>query len=700
MTPILHSARSRTPLVVVLLAAAGFAACGGGNDEPVAVAPAPAPVPAPAPAPAPVATTTPVTVKVIDGALRNALVCVDLDDDGACGASEPQARTDAAGNATLAVPNAEVGRHAVVAVVGTDAVDADFGPVTAPFVLTAPGDRPAVVSPLTTLVEARSRSTGEDSAAAESALRGQAGLQVSLFTDYTASPATDAPASSAGTVARLVVLAAQEQAAALAPAIGTADLSGATITRADVDRATRAALLQVLPVLGAAGTDPAVVGATDRDAALRTIAQGVVASDTGLDAAGAAAAIGLQRLYARAPAAGAAETGGTVSLRTLRYTDASNWFYRAIVQSPQDLVPDAQGRSRFQDVRRAPVAGTVQTWSLGNSFARRGDLFWNGSAWVDCPAGTRSTRDPADASGRSAYVYCGGFSTGITQATETPIAGRTLASVVEQIRRLPGSGSGVPYASWGPADTGLLGTAVFPEGAKIGFTRSIETGYAPSYDPTSAPLAVIDAAVAAGGNATVPGASDDPPCRAITPTVPFASYASAATALEQVIARNRGTPCRYAPGTDPGGNASGPRNEWWGNSTVSIGTVEPATDPRPAGTGEYYRRTRDLRFAFTGDGQVTYYGCLVRASGATGRNCDVIGSGAYRIETLGDARVLSLGTPPTATASLSYERVLIERGGSIWYGFRPKPTTFDTPWLNRVAADTLLGRLGLPLVTP
>jgi hypothetical protein len=690
------SASARMSRVGALLALTGFAACGGGggDSDPLAGAPAPAP------APAPVAVTTPVSVKVIDGPLRNALVCIDLNDDGACSADEPQARTDAGGNATIAVPDAVLGRHAVVAMVGTDAVDADFGPVTAPFVLSTPRDRTAVVSPLTTLVEAQARATGVDSASAEAELRGRAGLQVSLFTDYSASPAGDAAAADAATVARLIVLTVQEQSAALAPAVGTADISGATITQADVNRVSANAVLGVLPVLGAAVADPAVAGSTDRDAALRSFAQTVVANDTGLSGANAAASIGLQRLYAQAPAAESIDVTGSVSLRTLRYTSASSWFYRALVSSAQDLVPDAQGLRRFYDLRRVLSEGNVLTWSLGGTYARRADVFWNGSAWTDCPFGTRGTTAPPDAAGRTAYVYCGGFSTGLTQSTQTAIAGRTLASVVTQIRQLPGSDGGVPYSAWGPTDLGLLGDAVFPEGATLGFARTTELGYSPAYDPASAALAVIDAPIAAGGDATVPGPADSPPCRAIGPTTPFASYSSAATSLEQVIANNRGTPCRYAPGTDAGGNASGPRNEWWGNSTVNFGTLEPAVDIRPPGTGEYYRRTRDIRFAFTGDGRVTYYNCLLRASGATGRNCDVAGAGTYRIETLGDARVLILGTPPASAAALTSDRVLIERGGVVRFGYRPRPTTFDSVRLNRAAADALFGRLGLAPITP
>jgi hypothetical protein len=636
-------------------------------------------------------------VKVVDGALRNALVCIDANDNGACDAGEPQARTDTGGNATLDVPNALVGAHAVVAMVGTDAVDADFGPVTVPFVLTAPKDRTALVSPLTTLVESRMRATGTDMATAEAVVRERAALQVSPFADYTAAASGDAVNTSTRAIARLVVLTTQAQTAALTAAVGSTDLSGATITQADVNRAAMSAVLGVLPVLGTAVTDPSISGAADRDAALNGFATTVALAQTGLTAASAPATIGLQKLYAQAPTALADDTSGTAALRALRYTDATSWFYRAIVQSPADTPPDAQGRVRYYDLRRAPVSGVVQTWGLGSSYARRGDLFWNGSAWTDCPFGTRGTTTVRDAAGRTNYVFCGGYSSGTSQLTQTSIEGRTLASVIQQIRTLPGGDSGVSYAAWGPSDLGALGDAVFPSGATLGFQRNIETAYAPAYDPTVAPVAVVNADIAAGGDAT---GGNSPACGAIGATTPFASYSSTATSLDAVIAANRGTPCLFRPGTDPEGSSSGPRNEWWSQSTVNIGTVVPTEDIRPTGTGTFYRQTRDLRFAFTGEGQVTYYNCLIRSSGGTGRNCDVAGTGSYTIQTLGDARVLTITTPPASTAPLTYERVLIERGGVVSSGFRVKPTTSDTARLNLVAANTVLGQLGLPLIAP
>src|SRR5690349_18082558 len=48
--------------------------------------------------------TSAVGVKVIDGAILNALVCVDANANGACDTGETSGRTDASGNVTLQVP--------------------------------------------------------------------------------------------------------------------------------------------------------------------------------------------------------------------------------------------------------------------------------------------------------------------------------------------------------------------------------------------------------------------------------------------------------------------------------------------------------------------------------------------------------------------------------------------------------------------
>ena len=74
------------------------------------------------------------------------------------------------------------------------------------------------------------------------------------------------------------------------------------------------------------------------------------------------------------------------------------------------------------------------------------------------------------------------------------------------------------------------------------------------------------------------------------------TFQSAATTLEDVIARNPGTPCIFNKGTNADGSSLD-SNEWWGNSTVSLG-LAGATQTLPAGTGNYYSTTGNLRVGF------------------------------------------------------------------------------------------------------
>ncbi|HQR78000.1 MAG TPA: hypothetical protein PLR35_16380, partial [Burkholderiaceae bacterium] len=143
---------------------------------------------------------------VIDGAIRGAQVCFDLNRSGGCDAGEPGGVTDAAGKVTVQVPNDSVGKFPVLAIVGTDAVDADLGPVAAPFTLSAPADKVTVISPLTTAAQHLVDANGLSSAAAEQQLQGLIGLSVSVFEDYTQKRATVSESANAGLIATVIAL--------------------------------------------------------------------------------------------------------------------------------------------------------------------------------------------------------------------------------------------------------------------------------------------------------------------------------------------------------------------------------------------------------------------------------------------------------------------------------------------------------------
>ncbi|HSV58737.1 MAG TPA: hypothetical protein VLJ19_07570, partial [Variovorax sp.] len=97
---------------------------------------------------------------------------------------------------------------------------------------------------------------------------------------------------------------------------------------------------------------------------------------------------------------------------------------------------------------------------------------------------------------------------------------------------------------------------------------------------------------------------------------------------------------------------------------------------------------------------VIYYSCLQRQVNSSSRNCTQIGTGTFAITTVGDARVLSLPNSPAAAAPLDYERIYVERGGKVYYGYQSKKASRQSTRLNLPAANALFGQLGIAPVTP
>ena len=137
-------------------------------------------------------TFTNTTITVMDGLIYNALVCVDSNSNGTCDSGEIQGRTDVNGNVTLAIPDAKLASAKLVAMVGTDAVDADTGSVKTAYTMTAPPGKLAVVSPLTTLVAFKVNSDGISVAEAESQVQTQYSLIVSPLANFIAGKSSSA----------------------------------------------------------------------------------------------------------------------------------------------------------------------------------------------------------------------------------------------------------------------------------------------------------------------------------------------------------------------------------------------------------------------------------------------------------------------------------------------------------------------------
>jgi mono/diheme cytochrome c family protein len=150
----------------------------------------------------------------MDGLIKNALVCVDSNANGLCDTSEVQGRTDANGQVTLTVPAADVATAKLVAMVGTDAIDADTGAVTTAYTLTTPVGKHGVISPLTTLAQAKidaDRAAGKTTSAddADAYVQTALTLKVSVFDNFVAKRASNADFKKAGDVAHSLAVTAQ-----------------------------------------------------------------------------------------------------------------------------------------------------------------------------------------------------------------------------------------------------------------------------------------------------------------------------------------------------------------------------------------------------------------------------------------------------------------------------------------------------------
>lgn len=656
--------------------------------------------------------TSSVPVTVIDGAIQFATVCLDKNSNGACDTGEPSGKTDAAGKVTLTVDAADVGKYPVIAVVGTDAIDADTGAVPVPFTLSAPADSVGVVSPLTTLVQQTVASTGASTTDAAAAVQAATNLSVSLFQDYTQVAAPTDGSLSAATVARMVVITTQQQSTAVASALGTTAIDGATITQADLDKAVQQKLLELLPALVTALSDPAVLTATtsaDKEAALLAAATTLLATNSALTPTSVATAVAINTQVSSPTTTASAPVTAGFNLRALNFTDTSNYFVRVNGASLAQNTPDANNKVRYVERRQRANAGNLAIWGPGSEPKRGAQLHWNGSAWVNCPINFENTSSVRDAQGNSMYNYCDNTDTGKSNRAAFDITGKTLVSVITDIRAL-----GYTDLSIGdntaPALSTLLGSTTFPTGSSLLYQSSTSLTTAISYYPGSGnPVGVSSVvnqytkAVSDGGDATTQGSGVG--CNSTE--FQGNSNGTSSTTLEGMISAMTGTPCSFAVPASFTYNgvkytSLDSVEEAWGQSTADIGTI----GTYPVNTGEtapgYFSGNVKLRVAFKGTGTspVTYYACKEKFKTGGIRNCTFLGTGSYSITTLGDARVLKLNNLPAQIAALTDTRVFVERGGLVYFGGQSKPGVSNRASLNTVAATALLNQLGLPPVDP
>ena len=630
------------------------------------------------------AAKTSVVLQVLDGPISNAEVCYDRNGDGLCGGADETTRSNASGVATLQVPTVDIGNYRWLARVGTDATNATTGAITASYVLTAPSARGNVISPLTTLAQTYMAQSGAGVGDAERWFKAQTGISTSPLDDYT--KALDATAA---TFSRVAVAALQAQTQLLLPLVGQADMLGTAISRIDLDRAAAVGVVGLVPDIAAAARDFAIVNAATpaaRENAITAAATKLISELSPLTLATAPSRIAFAKLPRDATPIAAVE-GATMP--AFSFTDANNWFYRAFAATATDNAIDASGLRHYYDLHRQMNAGTIREWGTANTQARSGDIHWSGRAWQTCPLGFRSAITPRDAAGFNLSDYCDGRSADRNSRAAVSIDGRLMSEIVAVFRKFPGSDAGVAYADWGPTNLSLLGTSTFPTGSNLYYQTNLNLGNGYRYDVTAAQVFVATAETAAGGDTRTTAALA---CASSTAS-------TLATTLEEMIARTPGKPCIFAGSSNSDGTSLNP-NEAWVGSSVFLMTVANGTT-LPVGTANYYSTNLRIRAAFPGGNSVNYLACYERRSDATSRNCTVIGSGTYKIERLGDGRVLSYQNLPLAALSGGFAQVMIERGGRVNFGFQSLPGTLaSTMRLNLTATNALFTKLGMPPLVP
>jgi len=669
-----HPLPLRSPLRPVALAAALFSAgvlltaCGGGSEDA-----------APPPPPAPPATVLQ-TVKVIDGAIRGATVCLDKNGNGLCDSDEPSAVTAADGSATLTLPAGDANKYPVLALVGTDAVDADHGPVTVAFSMQAPADRPAVVSPLSTLVAMQAAASGVSTAAAEQAVQEVMGLAVSPLADFTVGTAPGQGMAQAA--ARLLVLLTQQQTTATADAKAA---DGSPLARADVAKAVQQNMMAMLPSVAAAAAQAG--SAADQAFALAT-ATTTLSSSEGLTAASVAVAVAVGKLAAAPEEASPAPAAG-LTMRWFSYTDAGNYNFRAFkTTAAQNTV--VAGKRNFTEYREQARASNgvntfYQQYGEGLNNWARNQVVWTGTEWFACPTEHVHEATAWDANGRSDSVYCKTNKTSNVRRARD-VSGMKMVDIVKEIRAYPLKDTAGDFAAWGPDPVvhAALLSGNFPAGSKLYYYSGTDTALPDAYHTTASDYVFFYNAAVAGGNGTE--------CNKVGTVSALRFQDDTSLTLDKLVARMTGTPCVFNPRSTPTGSVP---NEWWGQSTVSIGDV--ATRYADTSGSAYFRNgVQSLRASFTPGNGVKYWLCLRRASDGSPRNCEAAGTGSYSIDTLGDARVLRFANPPAWAASLGYTRTMVEREDQVWYGSRGKPATTQQIRPNLEATNALFEALGIP----
>lgn len=595
-----------------------------------------------APADPPAATTQAVRGVVADGPLSGATVCYDLNDNGACDPSEPSGTTDADGRYGFDIDIAAAGQHAVIATVPATAVDKDTGlPVGTAFTLKTPASGSTTttdvfVSPLTTLVADVAASQGVTPAEAAATVQSQLGLSASPLANFVA--ATDGEAAKLAKTVNTVIIEVVKLAEAASVPADAKQALVASVTTGDLS--TLAAL-----VASSTASTPSSI-ASQVTATL--LAERNLSAETVAEQASTA-----KEIAAAPPPPATPTTGPFTSVRRFTFTDANNHYILAFIG---DNTPGANGRYLAHEVRRNMVGGVEQPFN-------RNTAYWNKAtnAWEVCVLQWQIVdTKPQTATTPQDSLYCGA-SRSTTKTVDVDVAGRKMADVVREIRAsslrdapaptIDTDATGLPV-KWGP-DPALLGDAVFPAEARFSKReQTSEVGDTERYSLTDKPRVVP-----ASGSGT---------------------FRHAVTFDD--VRRMRG-------------NLAAADTVVTNANTIFIDDLPTTQTDSTLGAFKRYRAA----FA-AGSNAVRFYACDVVTATNNSQNCVSAGDGTLAITTQGDARVLRFdsGYPAALITGLKRQRLLVERSGTVFGGYRDLERKVFQQRPNTVAWEALRTALAIP----
>lgn len=233
---------------------------------------------------------------VIDGYIKGAQVCLDVNANMACDTGEPNATTDADGSYSLEYAGSTAGMH-ILAVVPAGAEDSDLGVIEKPFDLLTPASAPEVVSPLTTLVSSEMITTKAPLEEARKSVKAEIGRDPIAY-DFKAANDTDTLA-----IAQVAAVSMANAKEALKEADTNLELSATDVVKAAVEQVKTVVLPTVLSAdkkvtvdVGAAASQAQMLAKIQEKVDVKTVVKGRIQQVLAKAKAGDSSALDLETL--------------------------------------------------------------------------------------------------------------------------------------------------------------------------------------------------------------------------------------------------------------------------------------------------------------------------------------------------------------------------------------------------------------------